>query len=625
MNNKVTMGSLFDGIGGFLLAALKNQINSVWASEIEPFPIAITKEHFPTIKHLGNILNIDGKEIPNVDIVTAGSPCQDLSIAGNRVGLSGERSSLFMEMIRFVKEMRENDRQQGRSDMQIRPRILFWENVPGVFSSNKGEDFRRILEEICKIKDETISIPMPPKEKWQKSGCIVGEDFSLAWRVLNAQYFGVAQRRRRVFLVADFGGKSAPQVLFECYSMSGDTSQGESEGERASGAIERSIRDTIEYEYNQRIDFAGGFYYKNSSKYGIAYQSEISPTIKTDSAIAVHKKFKNESNKNSVPAVLPFDTSFCTSPNNHSNPKYGDVCHTLSSNSHVPKVSVSYCLAGNTINREEKNGGNGKGFQENISYTLNTSDKHVVYCTATQQGGAETLKNISPTITESAGKSGNNQPWIMDMSHADEVIRDCGNASPTLNSRMGTGGNQVPIVLNSRTKSLSIQKNMSNTLTATDYKGPQCVAKPVYSIDREGFNQGKNALFDFKIHDDNKTSSLIARGPSAVYNPCKKSFIRKLTPLECERLQGFPDFWTTLKKKESMTKQEYSFWSEVYKNYRKFIKKPVVKNIKEDFILKWYNKLDSDSARYKAIGNSVAIPCVNFIMKRIKKIVYEGR
>ena len=300
MNNKITMGSLFDGIGSFPLAALKNQINPVWASEIEPFPIAITKEHFPTIKHLGNILNIDGKEIPNVDIVTAGSPCQDLSIAGNRAGLSGERSSLFMEMIRVVKEMKENDRKQGRSDMQIRPRILFWENVPGVFSSNKGEDFRRILEEICKIKDETISIPMPPKEKWQKSGCIVGEDFSLAWRVLNVQYFGVAQRRRRVFLVADFGGKSAPQVLFECCNMSGDTSSSKGEGERASGAIERSVRDTSEYERNQRIDSAGGFYYKNSSKYGIAYQSEISPTIKTDSAIAAHNKFKNESNKNNV-------------------------------------------------------------------------------------------------------------------------------------------------------------------------------------------------------------------------------------------------------------------------------------------------------------------------------------
>lgn len=618
MNNKVTMGSLFDGIGGFPLAALKNQINPVWASEIEPFPIAITKEHFPTIEHLGNILNIDGKKIPNVDIVTAGSPCQDLSIAGNRAGLSGEKSSLFMEMIRIIKEMRENDRKQGRSDIQIKPRILFWENVPGVFSSNKGEDFRRILEEICRIKDETISIPMPPKGKWQKSGCIVGDDFSLAWRVLNAQYFGVAQRRRRVFLIADFGGKSAPQVLFECCNMSGDTSSSESEGERASGAIERSAGDASKYKCSQGIDSASGFYYKNSSKFGVAYQSETSPTIKTDGAIDVHKKFKNKSNKNNVPEVLPFDTSFCTSPNNHSNPKYGDICHTLSANSHVPKVSVSYCLAGNTISRKEKNGGNGKGFQENISYTLNTSDKHVVYCTATEQGGAETLKNISPTITESAGTSGNNQPWIMDMSHADDVIRDCGNLSPTLMASMGMRGNQVPIVLN-------IQKNISNTLIATDSKGSQCVVKPSYSIDREGFNQEENALFNFKIHDDNKTSSLIARGPSAVYNPCKKSFIRKLTPLECERLQGFPNFWTTLKRKESMTEQEYNFWSEVYKNYREFIKKPVVKSIKEDFVLKWYNKLDSDSARYKAIGNSVAIPCVDFIMKRIKKIIYEGR
>lgn len=569
MNSKITMGSLFDGIGGFPLAALKNQINPVWASEIEPLPIAITREHFPSMKHLGNILNINGKKISNVDIVTAGSPCQDLSIAGNRAGLSGERSSLFMEMIRVIKEMRENDRKQGKSDTKIRPRILLWENVPGVFSSNKGEDFRRILEEICRIKGKTISIPMPSKGKWKKSGHIVGRDFSLAWRVLNAQYFGVAQRRRRVFLVADFGGQSAPKILFEQCSMSGNTSQSESKGERTPRTIKRSVRDTSEHECNHGIN------------------------------------------------------PVCTSPSSRSNPKYRNTYPTLFT-SRVPEASLSYCVAGNTINRKIKNGGNGKGFQENISYTLNTSDKHVIYCTATQQGGAETLKNVSPTITESAGTSGNNQPWIMDISHADDVIRDCGNVSPTLMASMGMSGNRIPITLDYRVQSLSIQKNMLNTLTATDYKLGKCVFNPVYSIDRKGFNQGKNALFDSKIRD-NKTSSLIARGPSAGYNPCEKNFIRKLTPLECERLQGFPDFWTTLKKKESIAEEEYNFWIEVYKNHKKFIKKPVVKSIKENFILNWYNKLDSDSARYKAIGNSVAVPCVYFIMERIKKTVYEER
>lgn len=436
MNSKITMESLFDGIGGFPLAALKNQINPVWASEREPFPIAITREHFPSMKHLGNILNINGKKIPNVDIVTAGSPCQDLSIAGNRAGLSGERSSLFMEMIRVIKEMRENDRKQGKSDTEIRPRILLWENVPGVFSSNKGEDFRRILEEICKIKDKTISIPMPSKGKWQKSGYIVGRDFSLAWRVLNAQYFGVAQRRRRVFLVADFGGQSAPKILFEQCSMSGNTSQSESKREKTTRTIERSIRDTSEHECNQEIN------------------------------------------------------SVCTSSSSQNNTKYEDAYPTLFT-SRVPEASLSYCVAGNIINRKIKNGGNGKGFQENISYTLNTSDKHVIYCTATQQGGAETLKNVSPTITESAGTSGNNQPWIMDMSHADDVIRDCGDVSPTLMASMGMSGNRIPIILNGRSKTLSIRKNKSNTLMATDYKGVQCVFNPGYSIDRKGFNQGK--------------------------------------------------------------------------------------------------------------------------------------
>ena len=557
MNSKITMGSLFDGIGGFPLAALKNQINPVWASEIEPFPIAITREHFPSMKHLGNIFNINGKKIPNVDIVTAGSPCQDLSIAGNRAGLSGERSSLFMEMIRVIKEMRENDRKQGKSDTEIRPRILLWENVPGVFSSNKGEDFRRILEEICRIKVKTTSIPMPSKGKWQKSGYILGRDFSLAWRVLNAQYFGVAQRRRRVFLVADFGGQSAPKILFEQCSMSGNTSKSTKKRENSAIGCETSIGKTSK---------------------------------------DINRKYSKVA-KNNTFSVLPFDTSFCTYLNSHSNPKYGDPCHTLSAHSHIPKIA--------------------------INHKYYPKDKNV-YCLATSQVNSEIMKNLSPTLTASAGTSGNNKPWIMDMSHADDVIRDCGDVSSTFMSSMGMSGNRIPIILNGRSKTLSIRKNKSNTLMATDYKGVQCVFNPVYSIDREGFNQGKNALFDFKIRD-NKTSPLIARGPSAVYNPCEKNFIRKLTPLECERLQGFPDFWTIIKKKESMDEEEYNFWIEVYKNHKEFIKKPVVKSIKENFILNWYNKLDSDSARYKAIGNSVAVPCVYFIMERIKKTVYEER
>ena len=215
MDKTLTLGSLFDGIGGFPLCAEKNEIKTLWASEIEPFPIAVSRQHFPAINFYGNIKSLKSKYLEKVDIITAGSPCQDVSIAGKRTGLSGNRSGLFMEMIRIIKEMREIESKTKFEEKEIKPRILLWENVPGIFSSNKGQDFRTVLEQICRIKDETISIPMPKKHKWNKSGCIMGNNFSLAWRVLDAQYFGVAQRRKRVFLVADFGGQSAPKILFE--------------------------------------------------------------------------------------------------------------------------------------------------------------------------------------------------------------------------------------------------------------------------------------------------------------------------------------------------------------------------------------------------------------------------
>ena len=213
----LTMGSLFDGIGGFPLAAVRNGIVPVWASEIEAFPIQVTKARFPGMIHLGDITRLNGARLPPVDIVCGGSPCQDLSIAGTRSGLAGARSGLFMEQIRIVKEMRAADVQRGRTARFIRPRFMAWENVPGAFSSGspKGEDFRIVLEEICKINCDTVYVPRPHPRPWQPAGRIIlGDSFSLAWRVLDAQYWGLAQRRARIFVVADFGGLTAPKILF---------------------------------------------------------------------------------------------------------------------------------------------------------------------------------------------------------------------------------------------------------------------------------------------------------------------------------------------------------------------------------------------------------------------------
>ncbi|NBI65972.1 methyltransferase [Pseudoflavonifractor sp. 60] len=230
MNNVLTMGSLFDGIGGFPLAAVRNGIVPVWASEIEPFPIQVTKRHFPDMLHVGDITKLDGAKLPPVDIICGGSPCQDLSVAsGTRAGLSGARSGLFMDQIRIVKEMRTADELRGRTGIAVRPRWMCWENVPGAFSSGdpKGEDFRIVLEEIVRIKSDTLHVPGPHPWTWQPAGRIIlGDGFSLAWRVLDTQYWPrTPQRRRRIFLIADFAGRSAPQILFEQESLPGYPAQ----------------------------------------------------------------------------------------------------------------------------------------------------------------------------------------------------------------------------------------------------------------------------------------------------------------------------------------------------------------------------------------------------------------
>ena len=233
MNKPLTLGSLFDGSGGFPLAGLLAGIVPVWSSEIEPFPIRVTEKRLPQVQHFGNISGLHGAKLPPVDIITFGSPCQDMSIAGKRTGLSGSRSSLFHEAIRIIREMRCAS--NGKY-----PRYIVWENVPGAFSSNGGEDFRCVLEAICSVKDSSISIPRPAG-KWTKAGEILAESYSLAWRVLDAQYWGVPQRRKRIFLVADFDGASAGKILFESEGLSGYSAESLRAWQRAAGSAADSF------------------------------------------------------------------------------------------------------------------------------------------------------------------------------------------------------------------------------------------------------------------------------------------------------------------------------------------------------------------------------------------------
>ena len=206
------LGSLFDGSGGFPLGGIIAGMSPVWSSEIEPFPIRVTEKRLPYVKHYGDVSKLNGAGLEPVDVITFGSPCQDMSVAGKRAGLDGARSGLFFQAVRIVKEMRAK---YGK------PRYAVWENVRGALSSAGGEDFRRVLEELCRIKDDAVDVPRPPKGKWQSAGCVMGDGYSIAWRVLDAQYWGVPQRRKRVYLVADFDGDSAGKILFDSEGVSG--------------------------------------------------------------------------------------------------------------------------------------------------------------------------------------------------------------------------------------------------------------------------------------------------------------------------------------------------------------------------------------------------------------------
>ena len=201
------------------------------------------------MKHYGDITKMKGDEIEPVWLITGGSPCQDLSVAGKRAGLAGERSGLFMEMVRIIKEMRERDAMDGRTDELIRPRFVLWENVPGALSSNNGEDFRAVLEEFCRVKDEAVSIPRPTGGRWTNAGHIVGDGYSIAWRIRDAQHWGVAQRRRRIALLVDYAGMDAGKIVFEqrprggrgpeirpfSESVQGDSEQSGEEGQSSPG------------------------------------------------------------------------------------------------------------------------------------------------------------------------------------------------------------------------------------------------------------------------------------------------------------------------------------------------------------------------------------------------------
>lgn len=343
------LGSLFDGSGGFPLAGAIHGIRPVWASEIEPYPLRVTAARFPHMKQLGDVTKINGAEIEPVDVITFGSPCQDLSVAGRQLGIhEGERSNLFFEAIRIIKEMR------GATNGE-HPRFAVWENVPGAFSSNKGADFRAVLQAFCEVGGEAVPVPEPPKGKWGGAGCIVGTGYSVAWRTYDAQYWGVPQRRKRIYLVADFASERAGEILFERESMRWDSAPSREAWEGIAEDAERrtvgsgAVEDVTAFHLqqdpipNDKVSpciggqhqatvglFLGG---QGAKAGGIAYDEHVSPTLRAA-----------PSGSNQVPDVVTYAigayaSNAWKSPNPHSGVYETEVAKTLDLNGGNPSCN----------------------------------------------------------------------------------------------------------------------------------------------------------------------------------------------------------------------------------------------------------------------------------------------
>ena len=500
----LTLGSLFDGSGGFPLAGLLAGIVPVWSSEIEPFAIRVTEKRLPQVQHFGNISGLHGAKLPFVDIITFGSPCQDMSIAGKRTGLNGSRSSLFHEAIRIIREMRCAS--NGKY-----PRYIVWENVPGAFSSNGGEDFRCVLEAICSVKDSSISIPRPAG-KWTKAGEILAESYSLAWRVLDAQYWGVPQRRKRIFLVADFDGASAGKILFE---SEGDSPQcGEmSRRDRRDGAVSLSGYSAESLRAWQRTAESAA---DSSGTAGLCLCDQGGERID----ILKERTATLRAEAHHPPCVLenhPADSRLQISEN-------GKV-QTLTSRCGTGGGNVPLLMdTPKTLKIRCGKAGGGKGslIQENKSATLSCNNDQTVF-----QPKAYGISSFS----SNAMLSGNPHSGIYEADTARTL--DTSDQSPAKNQggiavleSYSLQGSMIGRSDQNGPQGGGVNKDVAFTLNATDHHA-------VYAASTGNFSSAFRETTPTLLARDHKDPSIVSSGYA----------VRRLTPQECARLQGFPDQW----------------------------------------------------------------------------------
>ena len=430
MNKPLTLGSLFDGSGTFPMMAMLSGIVPVWKSEIEPFPIAVTEKRLPFVKNLGDINSINGAEIEPVDIITFGSPCTDLSVAGKRQGLNAERSGLFFQAIRIIKEMR------GATNGKY-PRFAVWENVTGAFSSNGGEDFRCVLEEFCKIKDADLSVPKPAK--WEKAGEILGKDFSFAWRTFDAQYWGVPQRRMRIYLVADFDGGCASKILFESEGVSGysaESFRAWQETSRSFGNCSEETGSGLMFEnHSQDTRYTGPLNVAQtvSATYGTGGNNQPFVVENFHKAYGICGKYSNS----------------MLSDNPNSGFYEANTSRTIDTSNQSP------CKNQGGMVVVEGNGSrpshHGDGYKESETmYTLNCTENHAV--------------------SYGIGRPAMNQGYNARFSFQVEEEK-----SPTIVAS-GAGGIAHPKYSTSKNSHHTVaEKEKANTLVASDYKDPPVV------------------------------------------------------------------------------------------------------------------------------------------------------
>ena len=677
-NKPLTLGSLFDGSGGFPLGGLLAGITPVWASEIEPFPIRVTTKRLPFMKHYGNISAMDGGKIEPVDIITFGSPCQDMSVAGRRGGLDGSRSSLFYEAVRIIKEMR------CATDGKY-PRWICWENVPGAFSSNKGEDFKAVLEAVIGIAEPNAEVPMPEKARWPYADLYMGDGWSVAYRTLDAQYWGVPQRRRRIYLVADLAGGSAGKILFESEGLSGYSAEGFRSWQRATGSftpcagaagydgyngslteevsstlgvncgmstgrngivlndqggnrmdITEEVTSTLRAEAHHPpcVMESAGFCTEHSAKSRtIGYEEECSPTLRAGvvpAAVALENhptdsrvKLSEDGNiqtltsrmgtgGNNVPLVMKIRsgcegggkgpliqenksaTLSCNNDQTLFEPRAYGIC-SKDSNAMKSDNPHSGIYEAETARTLDGNGGNPSCNQGGIA---------IVAFTQNQRDEARDLGDRSAVVCANAGTK--QQTYVLQGSMIGREDK---------NGPQGDGINEdVSFTLNTvdrhavyamTTGSFTqVEKGTSPTIMARDYKDPTAVC---YGIGRDTFNQGQNAKFA-PTFEEELQPTLVAKGPGAIQSGYT---IRRLTPTECARLQGFPDNWCADLGTEKPSDEEMYFWHKVFKTYSE-VTGCKMKSDKQ--VAKWLKDPYSDSAEYKMWGNGVALPCVWFVL-----------